>query len=157
MALCGEKMSAYMDALLAAFPPGCGYAVGVYAEVWAGILSAHRDYLRYGDILSSIIETNVSVDRLAEFKALYFEKAGALSAVLAQNLEIRREEAYECILAVYFHAVGICSMCCDNPLLQQALERAGIAVEPVDFQDNMKRFIAMNLEYYVAGRKKQRG
>ena len=94
---------------------------------------------------------------LSEFNALYFVKAGALSAVLAQNLEIRREEAYECILAVYFHAVGICSMCCDNPLLQQALERAGIAVEPVDFQDNMKRFIAMNLEYYGAGRKKQRG
>ena len=155
--LCGEKMSAYMDALLAAFPPGCGYAVGVYAEVWAGILSAHRDYLRYGDILSSIIETNVSVDRLAEFKALYFEKAGALAAVLAQNLGIRQEEACECILAVYFHAVGICSMCCDNPLLRQALERAGIAVESVDFQDNMKRFIAMNLEYYGAGRTKRRG
>lgn len=155
--LCGEKMSAYMDALLAAFPPGCGYAVGVYAEVWAGILAAHRDYLRYGDILSSIIETNVSVDRLAEFKSLYFEKAGALAAVLAQNLGIRQEEACECILAVYFHAVGICSMCCDNPLLRQALERAGIAVEPVDFQDNMKRFIAMNLEYYGAGRTKGRG
>ena len=77
--------------------------------------------------------------------------------MLAQNLEIRREEAYECILAVYFHAVGICSMCRDNPLLQQALERAGIAVEPVDFQDNMKRFIAMNLDYYGAGRKQPRG
>ena len=48
-------------------------------------------------------------------------------------------------------------MCCDNPLLRQALERAGIAVEPVDFQDNMKRFIAMNLDYYGAGRKQPRG
>ena len=101
MALCGEKMSAYMDALLAAFPRGCGYAVGVYAEVWAGILSAHRDYLRYGDILSSIIETNVSVDRLAEFKALYFDKAGQLADVLSQNLGIETKDACECILAVF--------------------------------------------------------
>lgn len=148
LALCGDKMSAYMDALLAAFPLGCGYAIDVYAEVWAGILWAHKDYLRYGDILSSIIETNVSIDRLAAFKALYFEKAGRLAAVLTHNLAMSEDDAYECILAVYFHAVGICSLCCDNPLLQQAMEKAGIEVRPVDFKKNMKSFIAMNLHYY---------
>ena len=152
LVLCGEKMRGYMDALLAAFPLDCGYAVGVYAEVWAGILAAHTDYLRYGDILSSIIETNVSIDRLAEFKASYFEKAGRLSDVLVQNLGISKEDAHECILAVYFHAVGICSLCRDNPLLRKALEKAGIDAEPLDFKKNMKQFIAMNLQYYCACR-----
>ena len=56
-----EKFQAYADALSAALPEGCGFNTEVVAEVWAGIANAHRDYFRYGDILNSIVETNVSI------------------------------------------------------------------------------------------------
>lgn len=120
LVLCGEKMSAYMDALLAAFPRGCGYAVGVYAEVWAGILSAHRDYLRYGDILSSIIETNVSVNRLAEFKALYFDKAGQLATYCRKIWESKRKRpanaSWPCISTPSVYAACAATIpCCSRP------------------------------------------
>ena len=47
LVLCGEKMSAYMDALLAAFPRGCGYAVGVYAEAKPCILTRPDSWPTY--------------------------------------------------------------------------------------------------------------
>lgn len=67
--LAGDKRRAYFDALLAAFPPGCSYSLDVFAEVWAEILNAHRDFLKYSDILMTIIETNVTVNALHVSKA----------------------------------------------------------------------------------------
>lgn len=150
--ICADKMKAYMNALLSAFPEDCGYSVAVYAEVWAGILWAHKEYLRYGDILPTIIETNVSVERLARFKALYYELAGKLAARLAGNLSITAEDAGRCVLSVYFHAVGMCGVCAVGPLVQEALAKAGIAAEPVNFKEEMKEFIIMNLTYCQARR-----
>lgn len=63
-----DKMTAYYTALLSAFPQGNNYSPEVIAEVWAGILNAHQDYMRYVSYLNPIIETNVTVERLAVFK-----------------------------------------------------------------------------------------
>lgn len=145
--VCADKMQAYMNALLSAFPEDCGYSVAVYAEVWAGILWAHKEYLRYGDILPAIIETNVSIERLARFKALYYELSGKLASRLAGNLSITDKAAGRCILSVYFHAVGMYGICAAGSLVQKAVAKAGIAAEPVDFKEEMKEFIVMNLAY----------
>ncbi|MBQ3404271.1 MAG: TetR family transcriptional regulator [Oscillospiraceae bacterium] len=150
--LCEEKRNLYFDALRAAFPEGCSYPLGVYARVWSGILSAHRDYLRYSDILTTIIETNVSVERLAEYKRNYFENAFDISERMHRNLGISVEDAYELSVSVHFHAVGLGGICYGNPLVQQAVELAGIEASKIDFQDCMRRFIEMNLMYYCGGK-----
>lgn len=146
--LCADKMNSYFDALFAAFPAGCGYSPQVLAEVWAGILNAHKDYLHYGDILSAIVETNVNVDRLVEFKKNYYEKSGKLSRLLHQNLEVSEKDAYELFLSVHYHAVGIHSICLKNPLVEQALKQAQLPAPEIDFRENLKKFISIQLEYY---------
>ena len=70
-----QKMKTYFNALLSAFPEGNKYSPEVIAEVWAGTLNAHQDYLRYVSYLNPIIETNVTVERLATFKKKYYELA----------------------------------------------------------------------------------
>ena len=149
--LCEEKRRGYCEAIKAAFPPDCGYPPDVIARVWAGILGAHRDYLRYSDILTTIIETNVSVERLAELKKNYLEDALDISRLMNRNLGISVEDAYTMLASVHFHAVGIGGICSSNPLVQQALELAGIESSKVDFQENMRQFIEMNLMYYCGG------
>lgn len=54
--LSADARDSYYDALLTAFPEGCGYSTEVAAEVWAGIINAHQDWLRFGDMLFTIIE-----------------------------------------------------------------------------------------------------
>ena len=61
-------MSAYYGALLSAFPEGNNFTTEVIAEVWAGIVNANQDYMRYVSYLNPVIETNVTVERLAIFK-----------------------------------------------------------------------------------------
>ena len=58
-------MSLYHNALLSAFPQGNNFTPDVIAEVWAGILNANQDYMRYVSYLNPVIETNVTVERLA--------------------------------------------------------------------------------------------
>ena len=78
--LTADEMDAYFNALLTALPEGCGLAPDTVAEVWAGIANAHQEYFRLGDLLTTIVETNVTVERLMAFKRAYYDHARAPAA-----------------------------------------------------------------------------
>lgn len=145
--IAAEKMSAYYGALLAAFPEGNNFSVGVVAEVWAGILNANRDYMRYVSYLNPVVETNVTVERLAVFKRNYYDNADKLCGRLSAMLGVSSEYAYKIQLDVLFFASSSAASCCGNPLVQEAL--AKICVEPpeIDFYADMKDFLRMRLSW----------
>ncbi len=147
--LAEEKREEYINSLLSAIPEKSGYSNETLSEVWAEILKAHPLYIRYSDILITIIETNVSVDKLALFKKNYYESAARVTSRLKSLLKITEEDAYSLFIAVHYHAIGIGGICTYNPLIQEALEKAGIHPAETDFKESMKEFILMNLEYYT--------
>ncbi len=149
--LCADKMNAYFDALAAAFPAGCGYTHAVLGEVWAGILAAHTDYLHYADMLGSIIESNVTVERLAAFKRNYYDRVGVVNARFGDLLGISAEEANSLFLAVLYHAIGYNGICYRSPRIREALALAGIMPAPVDFRAELCRFIGILTAQYEKG------
>ena len=92
------------------------------------------------------------MDRLAEFKKNYYEKSGDISRLFHQNLGISEKEAYEIFLSVHYHAVGIHSICLKNPLVEQALKKAQLPTPEIDFRENLKKFILIQLKYYCCRR-----
>lgn len=149
--LSADKRDVYYDAFKAAFPMGCNYSLEVFAEVWAGILNAHRDHLRYSDILSTIIETNVSIERLGAFKKRYYNRAYEISNIIATHFNLNSEDAYSVLLNVHYHAIGIDSIIRWNPLVTEALAKENITPPNIDFRDNLRFFISMNLSTYCNG------
>lgn len=147
--LTGDDYTAYFQALLAALPEDCGYSADVLAEVWAGIANAHQEYFRLGDLLSTIIETNVTVERLAEFKKGYYSFVDAMTERLPHIIDIEPKKVDPLILAIYYHAVGYVSSCWHNPLIAEALERIGRPRHVPPFRDEMRDFILMCLERYT--------
>lgn len=147
--LCADKRDQYYEALKAAFPEGCGYSVETFAEVWAGILNAHTDHLYYCDILSTIIETNVSVERLVAFKQRYYEKAYEIADLLGKHWALSRDQAYTMLLSIHFQAVGYGCMCKRNPLIVEALTHVKNAPKETNFRDAMQEFILMTLKHYI--------
>lgn len=143
-----DECAAYFDALLAALPEGCGLSHETIAEVWAGIANAHQDYFRLGEILAAIIETNVTVDALADFKGAYYTCRDALSERLESVASIERSKGNLLIEAVYFHAVGAVGTCRRNPLIAQALEQLGRVDNHAEFREEMRDFITMCLGHY---------
>lgn len=147
--LIGCKRDAYMDAFMLTYPLGATYSLEVLSEVWANLLNSHCDYLRYSDILSTIIETNVSVERLAAFKQSYYIRAEKLNSRLADNLHITTEQADHLSLAIYHYAIGMQCSCTKNPLIRQAMELIGKEIPPVNFCEVMKDYILMCLTWYT--------
>lgn len=147
----GDECKSYFNALLGALPEGCGLDRGTVAEVWGGIANAHRDYFRLGDLLSTIIETNVTVERLAEFKQGYYEQVDAMTDRLPKVLGIAPENVEPLLLAVYYHATGFVSGCWENPLIAKALETIGRPRANVNFRTEMRSFIDMCIARLTAG------
>lgn len=140
-----DCMRSYYDALDSAVPAGCGYTAETLADVWAGILNAHQDYLRYATMLQCIIETNVSVERLAPFKAEYVRLTERFSARLVETLGVSDEAAQMIQLSVIFHGNGMVGYCFTSKLVRDAMEMAGVSVHRPEFKDEMRTFILMNL------------
>ena len=148
LSLMADKFRAYVTALLSALPEGCEFSPAVAAEVWAGIANAHRDYFKYGNILTTIIETNVSIDKLADFKATYYEGIEKLTQQISGILGIKPELMEKFITAIYYQGVGLCGSCLHNPLIQQALQQLNIDRPEIDFKAEMRDFISMNISWY---------
>lgn len=148
LAVVGDKRDAYMHALMAALPCGCGFDNDTIANVWAGIAAAHHEFFRYGDLLFSVIETNVGANKLREFKRGYYEILEPFSAQFASVLGIAPERVEAFTNTVYFHGVGLAGSCLNNPLVQQVVAELGITPAPVNFQAEMCDFVAMTLAWY---------
>lgn len=148
LAIMADKRDAYTDALLVALPEGCGFSPEVAAEVWAGIANAHREYFRYSDLLFTVIETNVSVERLTEFKRGYYGKLPEVCRQLSAVLGVPEEHVEKLVNTVYYHGVGLAGSCLNNPLVQQAVASLGIELKRVDFKEAMRDFILMCLKWY---------
>ena len=145
--ICAEKMSAYYGALLSAFPEGNNFTTEVIAEVWAGIVNANQDYMRYVSYLNPVIETNVTVERLAIFKRKYYALANAFRDRLAKMLNTTEDKAYKIQLDVLFYASANAVCCYKNPLVQKALKQIDITPPPMDFYKDMKDFLKMRLAW----------
>ncbi len=145
--IASKKMSAYYGSLLSAFPEGNNFSSQVIAEVWAGIVNANQDYMRYVSYLNPVIETNVTVERLAVFKKKYYDFAYSFCSRLSNMLSITQEEAYKIQLDVLFYASSNAVCCYKNPLVQEALKKIDITPPPMDFYKDMKDFLKMRLEW----------
>lgn len=142
-----EKMEKYFASLYAAFPEENKYSRLVIAEVWAGIINSNQEYFRYTAILTSIIEKNVTVDRLASFKKRYYGLAFPFAERLSEMLKIQKDEGYSIFLDILLYAGASASACDKNPLIQKAMEKINITVRKVDFYDTMKDFILMEINW----------
>ena len=142
-----EKMAAYYGSLLSAFPDGNNFTPDVITEVWAGIVNANQDYMRYVSYLNPVIETNVTVERLAIFKKKYYDLAYAFRDRLAQMLGTSQDAAYKIQLDVLFYASSNAVCCYKNPLVQEALKQINITPPAMDFYKDMKDFLKMRLEW----------
>lgn len=147
--LTADECDAYFEALLVALPEGSHLNPAEAASAWADVADAHQEYFRLGDLLTTIVETNVTVERLMDFKRGYYAHVSEMRECLPQVLGIDPERVEPLLLAVYYHATGLVSSCWSNPLIAEALRRLEIERPETDFRSEMRDFIAMCLEHYA--------
>ena len=143
----GDKMDKCYSQLNSALPEGSSFSKETIAELWTGIFNANQDYLRYVVYLNPIIETNVTVERLAAFKKRYYNQTDKLCPKLSKMLNIPVEATYKLQLDILFYASTYVSSCYKNPLIQEALKQINVTPPQMDFSKDLKDFILMKLEW----------
>ena len=147
--LTADECDAYFEALLAALPEGRELSPAEAADAWAKVADAHQEYFRLGDLLTTIVETNVTIERLMDFKRGYYAHVDVAREHLPQVIGVAREHVEPLLLAIYYHATGLVSFCWSNPLIAEALRRLEIERPETDFRAEMRDFIGMCLGHYA--------
>ncbi len=144
-----DLMTGYFTSLLTVFPEDSRLSPQTVAEIWTAQVASHEDYFRYTAFLLTIIERNVTVERLTVFKKIYYTLAGQLQKRLANCLDITEDEGYNLSLTVLNYATTYFSGCLDNPLVAQAMKNLNIKAPERDLAGDVKDFILMNIEWIL--------
>lgn len=146
--LMGDMRDAYTDDLLRELASAPSDDTATLAACWARVAAAHETYFRYGDLLYTVIETNVSLEKLMDFKRGYYDGLDSMCRTLASALDVRAGDVPELTNTVYHHAVGLAGSCLNNPLVQQAVRQLGVEPTRPNFTSDMQDFITMCIEWY---------
>ncbi len=142
-----DRMGEYLNSLLTVFPEGCTFSPETVAEIWTAQVVSHEDYFRYVSFLLTIIERNVTVERLTVFKKNYYELAFVLQKRLAYALKITEDQADTLFLSVMNYGASYLTSCQTNPLIVQALKKLKIKPKKLDLARDVKDFILMNIAW----------
>lgn len=107
------------------------------------------DYLKYHSLMTTIIETNVSIERLAEFKRCsYFDRESIFEKLSKQCPELDKNQITGLFLTILYHGCGLYARTQCTCAYVQAMSLAKLPVIEVDFQASYSQFILMCLNNY---------
>lgn len=144
-----EKQNNYFSDIESAFEDKDDLTDEEFADLWASILDNNHDYLRYYGILATIIETNVTVERLAEFKKTVLSGFDPIIKILSKHCHcISSDNAAALYWTLLFHACGLNNSCHVSPLIEEAMKLAGLPEFQNNFMQDFRKFMLMCLSHY---------
>lgn len=143
-----SKQKEFIDALKEAFELKKIDQI-YFANKLSQCFDQHRLYLRYHNILSSIIETNVSVEKLADFKIKSYKQREYFFELLqVQCPHLSLKQVKMLFLTLMYHACGLDSHTHGTKLLEDAMNLANLEIYYDDYCQLMSNFIIMCLNNF---------
>jgi len=114
-----------------------------FARIWAEVTDRNASFLRYQEIIISIIESNVTLERLTEFKRDFADMLGPVIDVLARQCGIGEREATDLYLRLLFQAPGLYNHFHNAELTRKAMLAAGLTPASGNFVDAYADFVLL--------------
>ena len=118
-----------------------------FAKRWAAVTALHPEFLRYQEILTAIIESNTSFERLVEFKRSFKEMLAPLTALLQRQIGKGAEEASNLYFRLIYQAPGLYNHYHCAERTAEALREADMPPVTGSFENAYADFVTMCLEY----------
>lgn len=106
-----------------------------FARIWAEVTERHSAFLRYQEILTSIIESNVTFERLVDFKRGFANMLPPITDILRRQCDIGEAEAVELYLRLLYQAPGLWSHFHCSATAREAMRAAGLSEARGSFVD----------------------
>lgn len=108
----------------------------------------HLDYIKYHQILNAIIETNVSVEKLADFKLKSAHDRQLLLELITFVAALdNQQQAFDLYLTILYHSVYLYDRIVNRKKYVEAMTLAQLPIYPVDFQKELYSFTVMVLTH----------
>ena len=114
-----------------------------FARLWAETTERHAGFLRYQEIVISIIESNVTLERLTQFKQDFADMLGPIVSVLARQCGTDGRTATELYLRLLYQAPGLWNYHHCTELTLQAMRAAGLKPAEGSFAESYAQFVEM--------------
>lgn len=139
-----QKQAGFLEDIMKSLPEQT-VTVTSFSNCFSDTLFKHLDFLKYHQILNAIIETNVSVERLAEFKLASNRQQRPLFAFWEAHFKLSHEEAFDLYLTILYHAVYLYDRVAYSDKYRQAMQLAGLHINEIDFSEKLNAFIELHL------------
>ena len=116
------------------------------SKVMSQTIYKHLDFIKYHQILNAIIETNVTIEKLAEFKRKTFEQTTDLFDILEKALNQNRQSIFDFYLTILYHCVYLYDRVAYQQNYVEAMKIAKLEIENIDFVEHLSRFIVTILK-----------
>lgn len=115
-----------------------------FAQDFSEVLENNFDYLKYHRILTSIIETNVSIENLAEFKLENHKTLSPLLEIIKIKAEVDSiKEAFHLYLTIISHACYLYDRVNYQDAYVKAMKLANLEIADFDFKSRLNKFITI--------------
>jgi len=119
-----------------------------FSRRWAQVLDRHPRFLKLISMLFTMIERNVSLERLVDFKKEYLIAMAEINEVLKVVFPAWDDKTIDKFIQLQsYYVIGLFPYTSPTPIQQQAMEQSGFHYESFDFVDDLTEFIAYTANY----------
>ena len=145
LALHSAKNRAWFEDLAQSLD-GAPLPTAEFARLWAEATERHADFLRYQEIVISIIESNVTLERLTQFKRDFAEMLAPIIELLARQCNTDETAAADLFLSLLYQAPGLYNHFHCADLTREAMKAAGMPPVEGTFVESYAQFVEMCVE-----------
>ncbi|TSB45556.1 TetR/AcrR family transcriptional regulator [Alkalicoccobacillus porphyridii] len=119
-----------------------------FSQQWAEVAYRHKRFLKLISMLFTMIERNVSLERLIDFKQNY----RVAMAELHDSLKLVFPEWKDETIIRFFelqsnYVIGLFPYTSPTPIQKEAMEKSGLNYKDLDFVKDFAEFIAYTIRY----------
>lgn len=119
--------------------------ISTFSKAFSMALYNNPDLIKYHQILNAIIETNVSIEKLAEFKLRSNQIHKPLLSQLQKMTNLKETTLFDLYLIILYHSVYLYDRVYYQPTFIEAMKIAQLPIDTIDFLSEMENFIALHI------------
>jgi AcrR family transcriptional regulator len=134
-----EDMGDWIGELVEAFEAGGRWSAARVARIFAETLSARPAFTRLLPLIDNVLETNVSVKRIVDFKLTLLRRMAQVALLLEKRLDwLKPGEGAPLLLRIYALLVGLRQISDPCAAAEAAMEDPRLAPLQIDFDGELE-------------------
>lgn len=144
-----NKQKEAIDQMMALLSKEETLSVSILSKIMSDVLEHSFDYIKYHQIMNTIIETNVSIEKLAEFKLNSYKHREDLFNLIVDVCQLDSpQQASDLYLTILSHCCFLYNRVAYHDTYTEAMKLADLPIIPINFKESLNHFIMMCFTHY---------